>query len=155
MTGDLVTGGVVTGGRNGALTEAGLAEVLTDLETRDLERLRAVWSCHYGPPPSLRSVALLRLMLGWRLQADLLGGLDHETRRRLARRGPVQPEGMELGIGTVLSRDWQGHRVEVTVEAQGFRHAGDLYPSLSAAASAIAGTRWNGPRFFGLRGKAG
>ena len=25
------------------------------------------------------------------------------------------------------------------------------FKSLSAAATAIAGTRWNGPRFFGLR----
>ena len=29
------------------------------------------------------------------------------------------------------------------------------YPSLSAIALAITGTSWNGPRFFGLRGKSG
>jgi hypothetical protein len=27
------------------------------------------------------------------------------------------------------------------------------YPSLSQVAFAITGTRWNGPRFFGLRDK--
>ena len=33
----------------------------------------------------------------------------------------------------------------------GFRWNDRLYPSLSAAATAIAGSRWNGPKFFGLR----
>lgn len=121
------------------------------LESLDLEGLRATWSAHYGAPPRLRSVELMRLMLAWRLQADVRGGLDRETRRRLGRTGPVQPEGMDLGIGTVLSRDWQGRRVEVIVERDGFRYEGQLFRSLSAAATAIAGSRWNGPRFFGLR----
>jgi hypothetical protein len=123
-------------------------EALVDL---DLERLRALWRTHYGPPPPLRSVELLRLMLAWRLQADIHGGLDRETRRRLKRRGALEPEGLALGVGTRLRREWQGRMVEVTVEASGFRWQGTLYPSLSAAATAIAGTRWNGPRFFGLR----
>ena len=30
---------------------------------------------------------------------------------------------------------------------------GKTYPSLSKVAQAITGTRWNGPRFFGLRDK--
>ncbi len=134
------------------MTAAGAPEAdIAGLETLGLEGLRRIWSAHYGTPPRLRSVELLRLMLAWRLQADARGGLDRETRRKLGRRGPVQPEGLQLGIGTVLSRDWQGRRVEVVIERDGFRHEGDLFPSLSAAATAIAGARWNGPRFFGLR----
>ena len=58
---------------------------------------------------------------------------------------------MHLGVGARLRREWQGRTVEAEVEAAGFRWQGKLYPSLSAAASAIVGTRWNGPRFFGLR----
>jgi hypothetical protein len=121
------------------------------LETLGLDELRDVWRTTYGPPPKLRSVELLRLMLAWRLQADRNGGLDRDTRRKLAAKGPVQAEGLDLGVGTVLSRSWQGRSVEVIIEREGFRHEGQLYPSLSAAATAIAGTRWNGPRFFGLR----
>ncbi len=124
---------------------------IADLEALDLVALRAVWQASWGPPPKLRSVELLRLMLAWRLQADARGGLDRETRRKLTRKGPVQAEGIGLGIGTVLTREWQGRRVEVVVEQGGFRHEGQLHPSLSAVASAIAGSRWNGPRFFGLR----
>jgi hypothetical protein len=41
------------------------------------------------------------------------------------------------------------HRVAVL--ADGFAWNGTTYPSLSRVAFAITGTRWNGPRFFGLR----
>ena len=59
-----------------------------------------------------------------------------------------------LGLGATLSRTWKGKRVEVEVVEEGFRWDGTLFPSLSAAATAIAGSRWNGPRFFGLRDAA-
>ena len=117
----------------------------------DLEGLRAAWRTHYGAPPSLRSVELLRLLLAWRLQAKAFGGLDRDTRRQLKRHGAVEAEGLALGIGARLRREWQGGTVEVEVEDDGFRWQGTLYPSLSAAATAITGTKWNGPRFFGLR----
>jgi hypothetical protein len=123
-------------------------EALVDL---DLAGLRAAWRTRYGAPPALRSVELLRLMLAWRIQAEAFGALDRTTRRRLMRRGALEPEGLSLGVGARLRREWQGRTVEVEVEATGFRWQGTLYPSLSAAATAIAGTRWNGPRFFGLR----
>lgn len=50
-----------------------------------------------------------------------------------------------------LNDNWKGRKVEVIVEEKGFRWDDQLFPSLSAAATAIAGSRWNGPRFFGLR----
>lgn len=117
----------------------------------DLDQLRALWRRRYGAPPSLRSLPLMRMQLAWRVQAEALGGLDSATRKVLARTGSVEPEGKELGIGAQLSRGWQGKRIEVIVEEQGFRWEGELYPSLSATARAITGIRWNGPRFFGLR----
>jgi Protein of unknown function (DUF2924) len=117
----------------------------------DLEGLRTKWQARYGAPPPLRSAELLRLMLAWRLQAEAQGALDRATRRHLKRRGAVETEGLQLGVGARLRREWQGRTIEVEVEASGFRWQGRLYPSLSAAATAIAGVRWNGPRFFGLR----
>lgn len=116
-----------------------------------LDDLRARWRLHFGPPPRLRSAELLRLMLAWRLQARAYGGLDAETRQVLTRRGPVVPAGRALGIGARLTRDWQGEKIEVTVTADGFLWKGTRYKSLSALASTITGTRWNGPRFFGLK----
>ena len=123
-------------------------EVLAGL---DLTGLRSVWQEQFGLPPKLRSTDLLRHLLAWRLQAEVHGGLDRESRRKLARRGAVAPEGQHLGVGAVLRRDWQGLRIEAVVEADGFRWEGKVYPSLSAVARAVTGSRWNGPRFFGLR----
>lgn len=128
-----------------------LDQTVEALPGLDLNALRGVWQEQFGLPPKLRSTDLLRHLLAWRLQAEVHGGLDRESRRRLARRGAVAPEGQHLGLGAVLRRDWQGRRIEAVVEADGFRWEGKLYPSLSAVARAVTGSRWNGPRFFGLR----
>jgi hypothetical protein len=121
------------------------------LEPLDLEGLRACWSQRFGPAPKLRSVELLRLLLAWRLQADALGGLDLTTRRALAWKTSAAPEGHAHGHGAVFRRIWQGKVIEAVVEADGFRFDCKRYRSLSAIAEAATGTRWNGPRFFGLR----
>ena len=54
----------------------------------------------------------------------------------------------------MLGREWYGHMQRVTVLTDGFSWNGETYPSLSKAAFAITGTRWNGPKFFGLRAKS-
>ena len=128
--------------------------LLVELGGMDLERLRQTWRERYGAPPPLRSEPILRMLIAWRLQCKVYGGLDADTRKALARTGAVAPEGKHLGIGARLTRNWKGREVEVVVEEDGFRWQDRLYPSLSAAATAIAGTRWNGPRFFGLRDAA-
>lgn len=126
-------------------------DLVVEIGAMDLAALRSFWGQRYGAASPLRSVPILRMLLAWRVQADALGGLDPVTRRTLKRSGPIDPEGRHLGLGARLTRQWQGRVVEVVVEAEGFRWEKKLFPSLSAAATAIAGSRWNGPRFFGLR----
>ena len=46
---------------------------------------------------------------------------------------------------------WQGTTHQVTVLADGYGWNGQHHASLSGIAHAITGTKWNGPRFFGLR----
>lgn len=121
------------------------------IATMELDALRQLWGSRYGAPPKLRSIPIMRMLLAWRVQVEAYGGLSPATIKALARSGAVEPEGKHLGIGARLTRTWQGRKVEVEVEEDGFRWEEQLYPSLSAAASAIAGSRWNGPRFFGLR----
>jgi len=133
------------------MMDAPIEALLVEIGRMDLDQLRELWRRRYGAPPALRSVPIMRLQLAWRVQAEAYGGLDPQARRALARSGPVEPEGRHLGLGARLSRIWKGRNVEVVVEEQGFRWNDHLFPSLSAAASAIAGSRWNGPRFFGLR----
>ena len=130
---------------------ADLEPLLVELGSMDLDSLRHAWRERFGAPPPLRSKPIMRMLIAWRLQCEAFGGLDADTRKALARTGSIAPEGKHLGIGARLTRSWKGRAVEVVVEEQGFRCGDRLYPSLSAAATAIAGTRWNGPRFFGLR----
>ena len=55
--------------------------------------------------------------------------------------------------GTRLIREFRDVRYEVLVAERGFEFEGRKYRSLSAIAREITGTQWNGPAFFGLRGK--
>jgi hypothetical protein len=54
--------------------------------------------------------------------------------------------------GTLLTREFKGQTFVVTTLADGFEYEGRKYKSLSAIATKITGTRWNGFLFFGLNG---
>jgi hypothetical protein len=137
------------------MSGSGVSQLIEQVERMKLEDIRAIWKTRYGDPPRLQSLPIMRMMLAWRIQADELGGLDKDTKRALANSGSPQAEGKHLGNGARLTRVWKGREVEVVVEENGFRWEDQTFPSLSAAATAIAGSRWNGPRFFGLRDQTG
>jgi hypothetical protein len=52
--------------------------------------------------------------------------------------------------GTVLTRKYRGRQIEVKVLPNGFDYDGQVYRSLSAVATAVTGSHWNGLLFFGL-----
>ena len=84
----------------------------------------------------------------------LRSGVEVEVRRAL-RRSSCRPPLPGLTPGTKLRRDWQGVTHDVTVTDAGrFLHEGEACRSLSEVARRITGSRWNGPRFFGLREEA-
>jgi hypothetical protein len=130
----------------------------------DVAALRARWHTvlRRRPPPHLPRHLLFRV-LAYRLQADTLGDLDGDSQRLLDRSESPEKAGqhaVDLGRrtadvrpGTVLGREWNGQMQRVAVLADGFAWNGKTYPSLSKVAFAITGTRWNGPKFFGLRDK--
>jgi hypothetical protein len=130
-------------------------EAARSFEAMGLEELRAQWRARYGAPPTLRAADLLRRMLAWRVQADAMGGLDRKFLREILHQA-ARPNRRKLDapVGSRLSREWKGRAHEVEVVEGGYAHDGVTYDSLSAVARAITGTRWNGPRFFGLREKA-
>jgi hypothetical protein len=126
------------------------------LEGLGLEALRAEWRKRYGAPPALRSPEMLGHILAWRMQAEVFGGLEPRTMAAL-RKAPPKPKptrGPKLYSGSKVAREWRGVRHEVEVLDGGFRYQGREYKSLSVIATEIAGSRWNGPRFFGLRSGA-
>jgi hypothetical protein len=134
---------------------------IRDLDARELRnRWHAVF--RRPAPPHLPRHLLLR-MLAYQLQVDRLGDLDTESRRLLDHSGSPERAGQsavdsvrriaDVRPGTVLGREWNGRMQRVAVLAGGFAWNGRTYPSLSQVAFAITGTRWNGPRFFGLRDK--
>lgn len=130
----------------------------------DVEGLRARWHTVFRrrAPTHLPRHLLFRI-LAYRLQADGLGDLEPETLRLLDRSGTpgdvgnlaVEITQRRAGLrpGTVLVREWDGQLHRVMVLADGFAWKDKVYPSLTKVAFAMTGTRWNGPRFFGLRDK--
>lgn len=58
-------------------------------------------------------------------------------------------------IGTVIEREYKGHKLQVTVLKDGFEYEGERYDSLSAAAKAITGSHCNGYLFFRLTKQGG
>jgi hypothetical protein len=128
----------------------------------DVTGLQARWRTIFRrQAPSNLPRHLLFRILAYRLQADSLGDLEAETLRLLDRPGLSADVGTlaaefnqrrnDLKAGTVLVREWDGQSHQVTVLAEGFSWKGTIYPSLTKVAFALTGTRWNGPRFFGLR----
>jgi hypothetical protein len=69
--------------------------------------------------------------------------------------GGNHPSRHGLHPGTILVREWDGKSQRVLVLDEGFAWNGTTYRSLTEIAFAMTGTRWSGPRFFGLRSRAG
>jgi Protein of unknown function (DUF2924) len=133
------------------------------LRDLNVNELRGRWQAVFGQPaPAHLPRHLLLRMVAYQLQAERFGDLDAQSRRCLERSdtrqtarsvGKLSRPISELRPGTTLGREWNGQMQRVSVLPDGFAWNGHTYRSLSQVAFAITGTRWNGPRFFGLRDK--
>jgi hypothetical protein len=154
--------------RNGrTLTKASMEDEIAHLRGLDLKGLRSRWLSEFQRPPGEQLPRhLLFAIIAYRIQAARLGDLDPATVQVLDRTDPKESgaamsarlvsfdqKRTELTPGTVLVREWDRRSQRVTVMADGFAWNGQTYDSLSKVAFAITGTKWNGPRFFGLRNK--
>jgi len=142
--------------------------VLAGMDAAALDRR---WRQVFGTvPPSGLPPAQRARVIAYRLQALAYGDLDRDTAQALerlvrARDGTSQggsaapifvpvPDRRGHTPGVMLSREWAGVMHTVQVLEAGYAWNGAIYDSLSRVAQAITGTKWNGPRFFGLRAKA-
>ena len=131
--------------------------------------LREMYREVFGEETRLRHKGFLRKRILWRLRANAEGGLSERARRRAtelvdesdlrllapvarsiqARRAPSRDCRLPMP-GTVLTREYRGRTVTVTVLDDGFEYDSQTYRSLTAVAKAITGAHWGGFHFFGL-----
>ena len=148
-------------------------EEVQALQTAPLEKVRERYRELFHEEPRSQHRASLIRRIGWRLQANKDGDLSERARRyalQIAQDADVRflpprgvgspdrcfstrPDRRIPPTGTVLTRQYRGCTLSVKVCAQGFEYEGRLYRSLSAIASEVAKTHWNGLVFFGLSGK--
>lgn len=139
---------------------------LKQLTTHALkERWRELYKV--DPPKKIRS-GFLRRAIAYRLQELAHGGLKPQTKRALRRfakqlrsqksifgknqtaQGKTSTPRRSLSPGTQLMREWNGQLESVDVSESGFVWRSKTYKTLTAVAVAITGTKWSGPKFFGL-----
>ncbi|HXI16157.1 MAG TPA: DUF2924 domain-containing protein [Chloroflexota bacterium] len=139
-----------------------LADRLNGLAVLPPAALRAEWRRLYRAPAPALSPDLLVRGIAYRLQEKACGGLAPAVDRelvRLAARGTLPTRSspsaaVSLRSGTRLLRSWNRETYSVLVTEDGYRFNDQTYSSLSSIAKVITGTKWSGPRFFGLKGSA-
>jgi hypothetical protein len=137
-----------------------MAERLAALPKLSKTALCDLWKqlFNVSPPSQLRRLLMIPI-LAYRLQEQTFGSLSSVSRgrlRQLARAFEANSSGSIPSIpalkpGTRLVRQWRDQVHLVTVETSGYEYQGARYQSLSEIARLIAGTRWSGPLFFGIK----
>ncbi len=159
-----------------------IQQQIDELRDMSVARLRERYAEAFGESTTSGNRQWLFRRVAWRIQSLSEGDLSERARRRAAElardvdvrvrppvAGPEPLPGPRLvtvtgqlatsggdrlpAPGTVLRRAFKGTEHEVTVLAQGFEYQGKMYRSLSAVATAITGSHWNGFLFFGLTKK--
>jgi len=121
--------------------------------------LRLAWRRLYRThPPKFLRRDLLEIGIAWKPQERAFGGHSAATKRQLkelaqtleVKSDLAKVRRVRLRPGARLVREWRGETHEVIVTEDGFLWQGKTWPSLSVIAREMTGTRWSGPRFFGL-----
>ena len=156
-----------------------IAKEIAALRRMTPKELRARHTELFSEPTRSRNKPQLIKKLAWRLQSQAEGlDLSERARRRaeqLSRDSDIRltaPKSLPLSAigrtvsgtvtrtddrlpppGTVLTREYKGDSLRVTVIEKGFEHEGEVFRSLSALARHITGSHLSGVRFFGLNRK--
>ena len=121
--------------------------------------LRIAWRRLFRAyPPKFLRRNFLEMGVAWKLQEKAFGGYSAATKRQLtelaqtleAKSDIAKTRRVRLKPGARLIREWRGETQEVLVTEDGFLWRGENWRSLSVIAREMTGTRWSGPRFFGL-----
>ena len=125
---------------------------LAALDAMSRQDLRGRWARLTGRPVPKVSAKMLRLAIGYELQAKAHGGLSRAAVRTLDQAAAGKSVTADLRPGMRLAREHGGtvHVVKIGESGEIMWNARE-WRSLSEVARAITGTRWSGPAFFGLR----
>ena len=139
------------------MSESVLARI-AGLNGKPTSEIRSLWEELFGSSPPPFNRRYLEDRIGYRLQELHFGGLSPATKAKLDRLADdLEPKTRRRHVsgrpiaGTELRRQWQGVEHGVTVREHDFEYQGRPFKSLSSVARAIAGSRWNGWLFFGLK----
>lgn len=127
---------------------------VSDLATLEREALKQIWRDEIGPvvPKNISRKMMAQIILvdrQWNNTRQSKAGYLKKLKRLAQAVGP----GPQLAnTGSRLIREWNGKRHVVDVLPDGYLWNGRTWRSLSAVAKEITGTKWSGPRFFGVAG---
>ena len=127
---------------------------IAELKNKTRADLLKHWQSAYRKPaPKGISRRILEMAAAYNIQEKAYVGLPPNIKLKLKRYRPdtaLKSKDANIPDGTILVREWNGilHRVEA-IDGK-FIWAEKTYNSLSEIARKITGTRWSGPRFFGL-----
>jgi hypothetical protein len=158
--------------------DTALLASLEELRRMNIPALKQRYFALFGQESKSSNKAFLFRRLAWKLQAQAKGGLSERAQQRAAEivdeadlrvRAPkgflpfdvpavewaadrsLAPRDWRIPPpGTILTRRHGNREIVAKVLKKGFEFESRRYRSLSAIASEVTGTRWNGIRFFGL-----
>ncbi len=145
---------------NGRSVDPNVERELDRLGTMPIAALRLRYrELFRTEPPKAFGPDLLKRSIAQRIQEKAYGGLPREAKKlldRLIKSMSVNKTGRlevprRIKPGSELVRTWKDQTHKVTALTKGFAYNGETFVSLSEVANRITGTRWNGPKFFGLR----
>jgi DUF2924 family protein len=129
---------------------------LQDIKISTVSELRESFEAVFHVPLQQRvSLDFMKGNLAWVIQAKRQKINPKTLREKLIKKANAASPKHKIAYqpGTRLVREWQGHTYEVTIMDNGYQWQGNHYRSLTAIAHEITGTKWSGPRFFGLNDK--
>lgn len=116
------------------------------------DELKTEWQKMFAMPPPARvgRNTLTRILIcetQWRASGQSRAAMLRKLKTVLKAAEASKPI---ANSGARLIREWNGREHVVDVTADGYLWNGQTWRSLSAIAKEITGTKWSGPRFFGV-----
>lgn len=124
-----------------------------ELSSLSRDDLSTLWTEHFGtqPPKKMRSNTLARILSceeQWVHSAESRAKIRKQLERVAVRQNQ---KGETATEGSRIVREWHGAEHVVDVLDGAYHWNGRSWSSLSAIAKEITGTKWSGPRFFGVK----